>query len=860
MKRLTRSAAASGTAATVALERVPRTYQWRRSHAAEEVIVPVEHVLSQAGRKTEDPTAQMSLDGPDSELLVADLKTEALKGEVVSMAEYLEDVTSVPGTRDPGSPVVAHYQTPALQECPTSNPASTSGVCSAESEPAPLQPKRRKTTSYVWEHFSIDNRDRFVVVCDRCRMRVRLGKEGGCGRVGTSAMHKHLQIHHPFLVVPKKDGAASPGMVAAMEKVPPNLMPTLDPAPAGVESTASQPTADEMLERIRYLPPSDPVALQYSRFLTEYLAEGMLPYSAVEEPSFRKMLKHLQPTWRVPGRDYFATRAVPALSAAIRTALQRELGRSVDSAVHLAVSMWTSRSRQSYMSVTAHWVSDTVGVLVRRHATLAVCGLEESPPAGRVACKMKAVIGEWLGPLRREAGCVACDGGATVEKAVADSSLHPVPCVSRCLDLVVERVLEQAGTAVDRVLEKARKVIGHLQSSSKARRRLAALQALHGLPQERMSLDEQDPVGWNATLAMAEQFSTHRRAIDDYLTENREIIGQGLESRDWRLMQDVARLLEVFKEATGVVLPGDSATLGHVLPLLRVIEGYVEDFLDRARQRGDEGTAAAQLASDLLQAMNDSGQLRAVKGNIRYQAASFLDPRFKDSMSRFLAGDPDSQIEAVKEHVIQLTTTEARLKYTPLNRSACFVEGSLALEEAPLSPLPSTGRASSQSSPDGIWTKWCVRLGLAKAPHSSAGSPPDAALVAREEVGAYLRDYTGHIGANTDPLLYWQEKRHVWPSLFLVALRYVSCPPSSTCSKMLFSAAVPDLSANLDRLSPHTAEVLSFIRMNRQWIPESFTAPPPIPINCRTIHQDDGEKEEEPVLSGSFTMNKVVNR
>ncbi|XP_048344880.1 zinc finger BED domain-containing protein 6-like [Sphaerodactylus townsendi] len=851
MRRLTQSA--SGPATMMVPEMVPRTYQRSRDHVPEEATVPVEHALSEAVSKTKDITTQMCLKFPDSEPLVVDLKTGDIKEEVICMEQHLEDIASQSSAPDLGLPSVAPYHTIALQECPASNRASTSGVCSAEPEPSSLQPKRRKTTSYVWEHFSIDNRDRFVVVCNRCRMRVRLGKEGGCGRVGTSAMHKHLQIHHPFLVPPKKDGVVSLGSMS-MEKAPQNMTHTQDlalPQPARVESTMSQLTVDEPLERNRYLSSFDPVALQYNEFLAEYLAEGMLPYSTVEEPSFLRMLKHLRPGWRVPGYTYFATRAVPALSTAIKTAIQRDLELSIDPVVHLTVSIWTSNGTKDYMTIMAHWVSDTVGVLVRRHAALAVCGFEESLTTSSIAHKMKVVVSKWLDPLNREAGCVACDGGATVEKAVRNSNLHPIPCVARCLDLVVERVLEKASTEIDRIIGKAQKVSRHFQQSRKARLRLAELQALHGLPQEQMKHDEKDPVGWNATLAMLEQLCTHQRAIDDYLIEKRELC---LTFRDWRLMQDVVQLLEVFKEATSVILHRDSATLGHVLPLLRVIEGYVEDFLDQAREQGDDGTAAARLASDLLQAMKDSRQLTEIKGNILYQVASFLDPRFKDSLSKFLLGDPDWQIEAVKEHVIQLTTTEVCLKNLPLDKSTSVAEGPPAFEEEPLSLLPPTGSTSSRSSPEssGIWTKWCMRLGLTNTPNPGSGSPPDAALVAREEVGAYVRDYVGHIGANTDPLMYWQQKRHTWPSLFLVAVRYTSCTPTSICSKMLFSAAVPDMSANLSRLSVNTAEVLSFIHMNRQWIPEGFTAPPPISTNYRVSHQqaeDDAEKEEEPTLA-----------
>lgn len=77
---------------------------------------------------------------------------------------------------------------------------SASGSLSECSAAEQTARKTKKKHSFVWEHFDRHTLDKCSQVCKHCNMSVRLGKEGGCSKLGTTAMRRHLEIHHAHLL------------------------------------------------------------------------------------------------------------------------------------------------------------------------------------------------------------------------------------------------------------------------------------------------------------------------------------------------------------------------------------------------------------------------------------------------------------------------------------------------------------------------------------------------------------------------------------------------------------------------------------------------------------------------------------
>ncbi|XP_077186952.1 uncharacterized protein LOC143834214 isoform X2 [Paroedura picta] len=77
-------------------------------------------------------------------------------------------------------------------------PAATSPVtlsCLASSSPEDVRPSNKgRQTSIVWKYFT--KKTKFTATCDHCKMVVKIGEKGGCGRMGTAALLSHLKRKH----------------------------------------------------------------------------------------------------------------------------------------------------------------------------------------------------------------------------------------------------------------------------------------------------------------------------------------------------------------------------------------------------------------------------------------------------------------------------------------------------------------------------------------------------------------------------------------------------------------------------------------------------------------------------------------
>uniref|UniRef100_A0A8C5M8S6 BED-type domain-containing protein n=1 Tax=Leptobrachium leishanense TaxID=445787 RepID=A0A8C5M8S6_9ANUR len=90
---------------------------------------------------------------------------------------------------------------------------------------------------------------------------------------------------------------------------------------------------------------------------------------------------------------------------------------------------------------------------------------------------------------------------------------------------------------------------------------------------------------------------------------------------------------------------------------------------------------------------------------------------------------------------------------------------------------------------------------------------------ASKMVTAYLLD-SNFVEAHTDPLVFWENRRRQWPSLSLIAVEYLSCPASATCSSSYVNET--GYFEQQAKLSPPNMDVLSFLKMNQHWIPDDY--------------------------------------
>lgn len=663
----------------------------------------------------------------------------------------------------------------------------------AGAEDAAPQPVSKKTTSAVWDYFTLDPREPCVAVCSACQKRVRRGKDGGT-RPGTTALHKHLKVHH---------GLHLPGVAV----VPPSRLTPPKERPHAPSAVIAESTpAVQLLRQDRnqpFYPPTHPTAVQLASDTAWMLAVDMQPFSYVESEGFRRLMAAAQPRWKVPGRAFFATQAVPELAKAVSRAVRHAVACSVGRTVHIAADLSASSPAATYMSVTGCWVAELGGALSRQHATLSVCAFEGPCSPEDVRYTLREVLQDWLYDLK--VGGVVSDGGARAGKAVRALQLTHVPCLARCLRAVTKAFLA-ADAQVGRLLKTLRRVCGRCNRSPAARRRLLEAQANLGL---RQPLWPETRARSGSTLGMLECLYWQRQAIGATLGQEEAASHPRLTSADWKLVKSLVEILKPFEDAAMLVARPD-ATLCQGLPLLWFLEEQLRAL--RTRYHQENHSTAAHLTTLALDALEGDGQLREMKTSMICRGAAFLDPRFRDITVMKLGGVAMSDAALLRAHIVDL----AARSYVPPGLEADLSQAGPTSLPEPSSPGSAPGSAAWQFTLK-RWraiTKSDPAMGLAREGGAAAGL---------REMEEYLHENVDHVGENADPMQYWQGKAGVWPALFRVAVFHFGCPPTSVFGEGL-SSLTGSLSVGKSpkNLSPANVKMFAFIRKNRHLVPHDW--------------------------------------
>ncbi|KAG8140833.1 hypothetical protein E2320_003474 [Naja naja] len=690
----------------------------------------------------------------------------------------------------PGGKKMFHYFTPATH-LSTSAPSKRGHDREVLIDGVPPY-VQKKTTSAVWDYFTLDPREPCVAVCSTCQKRVRRGKDGGT-RPGTTALHKHLKVHHGLHLPGVAVVPPSP-LVPLKERSHSTTMVVTNPSPPTFPF--AQPERNQP-----YYPPTHPTAIQLASDTAWMLAVDMQPFSWVESEGFRRLMATAQPRWMIPSQAFFTTKAVPELSNMVSRAVRQTVACSIGRTVHITIDTWGDRQTATYMSVTGHWIADLAGTLARQHATLSVCTFEGCCAPEDICHKLQEVLQDWLCDLKT--GGVVADSGTNAARAVRELRLNHAPCLARCLKLVTKAFL--AGDAqVGRLLKTSRRICSCYRRSATVRRRLLEVQANLGLPQP---LGPSAQARSNSTLLMLECLYRQRRAIGAMLDEDNDS-HLLLAPADWKVMKCLVEILKPFEDATALIIRPD-ATLCQALPLLWFLEEQLRVL--RTRYYQENNNTAARLTTQALDCLEADNQLREIKDSMMYRIAAFLDPRFRDITTMKLGGTDLSDAALLKERIVGLATRS----YVP--------PGGADTEFSPVSRSSQDQNASSGSSAAWEFTMKRWRAITKSDPASSLASEGGAATALRE-MEEYLHDNVDYIGENADPMLYWQGKMATWPSLFKVAVFHFGCPPTSSSSSEEPCGAPSSLGPrdHAKNLSPANVTMFMFIRRNHHLIPQDW--------------------------------------
>ncbi|XP_004694417.1 PREDICTED: ZBED6 C-terminal-like protein [Condylura cristata] len=402
-----------------------------------------------------------------------------------------------------------------------------------------------------------------------------------------------------------------------------------------------------------------------------------------------------------------------------------------------------------------------------------------------------------------------------------------IPCFAHCLDALVRSFLCHHHS-VQIILGTARAICRHFQGSAGARGLLAQLQRRCGLPASQ-------PFGepcehWLSTHRLLEWLVAQQQPLQAYEEQQRpDKAGAALSASFWSLAGSLVRLLRPFRVAVQESR-ATRASLSQVLPQLRYLHLFLEQLRGLSEdQGGGAAGAAARLTEGLALQLSTDPQLTELFYREELVLATLLDPRFKGKLRAILPAGAD--IDHWK-HVLVYKVKEIMVSTS-------------ALPAAP--PLPSPGAPGTARSrqakdrglelgPSGALLRGHRTESLLEQLESAgllASKRSEASLSTEDHpasvmVKSYLHEDVT-VGAQEDPLAYWETRRDVWPALARLATLYLSCPPTGAFSRaVLAGLESPALQEHGCPLPTETVEHLLFLKPNL----ESFPGCGPLPLVC----------------------------
>ncbi|EPY88846.1 zinc finger, BED domain containing 4-like protein [Camelus ferus] len=746
--------------------------------------------------------------------------------------------------------------------------------------PGPLDTMGQKPTPDLRRFFTVNYRNICRVTCTLCHASIRQGKVKGQSQ--PSGLVRHLASKHG-LDVGRKPTAAGPGRERGgaekkqkglpagaagqvSEGLPsPRRCPDASPPEDG-EGQAAPGRPEQLVQDLPPLPtptrdkptaapvaggedqgglyaPNQPRAQAWNHSIAELLCSLALPLSFVSSPPFRRFMAQVDPCYHLPPPAFFSGKALPLLYEAMGEQVRQEMRWAKGGCVHLSVSVAAQDTVVDYVAITAHWGmtrpgSQQVGSgSPRKQAVLWVWGLPLESALEDRQWELREQLSLWLSHGSLRPGFLVAGGCPSLEQAVRTEGYIPVPCFVHCLDSLVGSFLCHHHS-VQIILGTARAICSHFQGSAEARRLLSRLQRRCGLPAHQPFWELSDH--WVSAYHLMEWLVEQQRPLQEY-EEKHQLgkAGTALSAMFWSLTDSLVQLLRPFqmvvREASTT-----QASLSLVLPQLR----YLHIFLEQVRgyfeeQSAGEMGAAVRLAEGLALQLTTDGQLTELFHREEFVLATLLDPRFKGRIEAILpaGADIDHWKQVLVYKVKEIMVSEYSLPPSPSLQSPRAVRADAAL----------SGRVAKSSGAEGKDQEDPVQRGSAsesllfgQREKSLLEQLESVGLLASRRSGAslsmenhqasvivkkYLRE-NEVVGAQEDPLAYWEKRWDVWPALARLATIYLSCPPTGTFSaSVLASLGSRTITEHDPPLPVDAIQHLLFLKTNLENFP-SYTPPP----------------------------------
>jgi len=176
-----------------------------------------------------------------------------------------------------------------------------------------------------------------------------------------------------------------------------------------------------------------------------------------------------------------------------------------------------------------------------------------------------APLSEWCIQLDEDVVAYITDNGSNIKKSLRDDlKMLNLPCSGHTLNLSAQKAF--ALPEVHIAVARAKKVVEHFKKPPLDFEELEEKQQLLGLPKHK--LIQAVPHQWNSVYDMIERLCEQQVAVAAVLHNHRDLLHLEHSPTEWRLLEDLCKVLEPFKDATVYLSASRYPTLSVLGPML----------------------------------------------------------------------------------------------------------------------------------------------------------------------------------------------------------------------------------------------------------------------------------------------------
>ena len=684
-----------------------------------------------------------------------------------------------------------------------------------------LEPRRGNISSFVWKYFHTiaevrnddkegllgkkilgDNWKKRAMTCCNC-CGSTLPARGKNGLYTGNAMQRHLAIHsltddigpHTDLSDDEKGADGKKKRNYAQGKLSFN---------GGKNDRKKLKTLKEIKQE----------QMEAAAF---WVASTNQPLNAVANESFKTMINAYAPTATLPTKDKIKDEIIRLDSYIRKKVIQKMKG----CVVNLTIDHWTSKQNFNYSGMTAHWL-DQNWVL-------------HSLPLGLFLHEGKSqatdIIDEFFQKTAKQISedatifAVTTDTDATMNlfgQLLESKQIMHLYCTDHLIHLTCKKAYskDSYGDVDVSIVKKVTNIVSHFNSSSQALEKLKDIQA-NNIYREYTTV----PVGvltdvvtrWWATYRMCHRILYLKTALThlpfDALPEDKR-----LSQDDWKNLQMIVGVLKPFRDVQEFLEGEKYATASWVLPSVFICRVALQNGCEK---EGEVGELCRVMKNDFDARWGDDNKQvftgEIIRGSRQRQKgihpafvlATFLHPQLKllnqtgmndasrtafktfvlNEMVNCIGQDPVDE-EQQEQTVNDGTAADAAQRY----RTNSMFAGILAANE--------TGQGQ----------------------HSVLINNEVQNTTVEEKCIQELKRYKLYNPPSTklDLWKWWMDHETEFPSLAILAKKYLSIQATSAASERIFSKAGNIISQKRTKLSPSIAGQLLYVSSNYKWFLENF--------------------------------------